>query len=594
MSVSIDQGKIIANLNKYLDWHNLPVRMDKGGICNGLSTVYVKYALQGRQEEFEEILDRIARMKTDPPEMDEEVNLFVLDIARSFKPEEYNKELNQYKSIEALSIDGNNLTSSFNLGMVTNDNNWSTIIQELNLRDDEVMLVRSVDHAISITKKNEKYKIYDPNCPSGFKTVSNEKELAQELHINAFQYTGKLGKFIPQFIENDPILGQVLGKLRALLGMNGSLGMEIQVIRHPSSNHIHRKFPNISNLYEQYCDPQKTAIIASGASINNLYSAIVLDDNDAINVLFRMGLQDKDPFTSTCLAVALNNTAVLDTLLSKITNDDKDLTKLFSTALACGRKEAFEKLLENDKCCKCFNEQVLLGEKSTDFICEAAGGDVKLLQQLIENYKNNGKPTPLSDDKIAEKILKSYSKCSEREVDAILIATNQGSTASIRFLLEQINKANYKLGEKQWLTYLLEAVVTNQPHKVDFLINTIKNKIPKDSQENIFNSITMSTSAVERTDLSILRSLKSCGVTFSKSAEGVIDHKEKRPIGYLLPIGIMLNKFTDFIKETLLQRDEMKENIKNFKELKKQTTELQSEKKDDDSKEVLPNEGPLL
>ncbi|MBA2656765.1 MAG: hypothetical protein H0U70_07235 [Tatlockia sp.] len=77
----------------------------------------------------------------------------------------------------------------------------------------------------------------------------------------------------------------------------------------------------------------------------------------------------------------------------------------------------------------------------------------------------------------------------------------------------------------------------------------------------------MSPSLVERTDIFILHNLKSNSVHFSDTAQAVIERKENRSIGFLLPIGIMLNKFTDFINESLLQLDEVQENIKNFKDL---------------------------
>ncbi|CDZ78948.1 hypothetical protein BN59_03263 [Legionella massiliensis] len=87
MSFTIDQARVIANLKRYLDWHNLPFRMNREGVCNGLAAVYAKYALQGKQEEFKRILSKITTMSIDP-ESDEQVNEFAKDVAQSFKPED--------------------------------------------------------------------------------------------------------------------------------------------------------------------------------------------------------------------------------------------------------------------------------------------------------------------------------------------------------------------------------------------------------------------------------------------------------------------------------------------------------------------------
>ena len=79
MKQSIDQGRVIANLNEYLRWNNLPVHLDEQGICNGLASVFAKYALKGRQDIFFEMLRYIAGEKPSK-EMEPELNHFVVKL----------------------------------------------------------------------------------------------------------------------------------------------------------------------------------------------------------------------------------------------------------------------------------------------------------------------------------------------------------------------------------------------------------------------------------------------------------------------------------------------------------------------------------
>ena len=60
-------------------------------------------------------------------------------------------------SFEMLSIDGKQLKSSFDLSLVANASAWEQVFQELALRDNEVLKVNSMNHAISIQKNNNQY-----------------------------------------------------------------------------------------------------------------------------------------------------------------------------------------------------------------------------------------------------------------------------------------------------------------------------------------------------------------------------------------------------------------------------------------------------
>ena len=498
--INLGQDRAIDNLNKYLKWHNLPVRMHEAGICNGLVSVYAKYVLEGRREKFEQMLRRIAQMPQDA-ELDSEVNHFATEIVLSFSPQLFDKKSNQYKSIEALQIDGKGLKSSFDLGLVTSDQNWGEIVKGLALRGDEALIVRSDDHTITMTKNNEGYVVYDPNYKSGFKAFSTEQQLISELHRNVFKFR------------------------------RGQLGMSFHVIRHPS-NDTPREFPDVNALYKKYLMPNQ-AVKDFGKKVDSLHFAINLDSSEAIDELFKNGFKDKEPLKSAIKAIVHNSTKSLSNLLLRMPgNDKRELMQLFVSALFIGRKESFDELLKNDKCATYLNEHLLLKKNSQNII-----------------------------------------KIPWYGVNAIDMSIRGGSVACVKLLLEQLDKADMKPSGEQLLTYLHQSIKQNKPHLVEIFIDKIQKTISQDDQKYLFQSINMNLNAVERTDLSILRMLKTVGVQFSRNAESMINNKEQRPNGYLLSIGIMLYRFTDFIKECLPRHDEARDSIEKFHEFKSKATQ---------------------
>ncbi|WP_298624570.1 hypothetical protein [uncultured Legionella sp.] len=194
------------------------------------------------------------------------------------------------------------------------------------------------------------------------------------------------------------------------------------------------------------------------------------------------------------------------------------------------------------------------------------------MQQLFDAYQKDGKPQPLSDLQIAEKI-SEYTR--EAGGNAIHSSIKSNSTGCVELLYNQLKKTNHEIGEKQLFSHLLHAIKSNHPPMVNFFVNEIK-QLPKATQNHLYNSINMGINQVEQTDLSILRNLIANGVKFSETAQAVIDLKEDRPIGFLLPIGIMLNKITDFFKESVpvWDNNSIIANVRNFKELKKQCVDI--------------------
>ncbi|KTD48757.1 ankyrin repeat-containing protein [Legionella rubrilucens] len=549
------QGNIIHHLNRYLDWHNKPVRMNRQGICNGLAAVYVNYALQGQTGKFQALLNSIANLSA-TSEWNEEIHLFAKKVAKSFMPEEYDKTLNQLQSITTLEIAGKPLTPSFELGMTTSDTHWIQILKDIALQDDEAMIIRSVNHAASLSKKEGQYILYDPNYSKGFKVFQSEKDVIHELHFNVFRYTGMLGLITDSFD-----LSEMLSPIAVPLELYGPLGLHVQVIRHPERNNTPRSFPDLGELFKKYFTTDQTALSSAGDhGITNLFWAILLDNKEAVKVLYDKGFNnDKHVVTACIVAASMNATQVLPLFLAQI-KEEKDIRRMpdiFKEALREGRKEALETLLQDDNGSACFSDIILMRGNAATFLHHAAaGGNPDILKFMLDAYQNEGAPE-LSEKDIAQTILAG---------NAITAALGSKSPACVNLLYQQLKKVPGGVDEPLLLTHLLQAVRSNQLPMVQFFIEEIY-KLPE-HQDLVFEAITLTPSRVAQTDISILRLLQANRVHFSTAAQAIIDRKEKGEASGSPSIGDFLFHLTDFIKKTLLKRDEIQESISHFKTMK--------------------------
>lgn len=492
MSREIDQAQVIARLNSYLQWHNMPIRMNEDGICNGLATVYAKYVLEGKENRFFELLDQIVKIEPDSA-MESEINQFVYDVVLTLFPHQFDKTLSQANSIRALTINNQQLTSSFDFALTTSDKNWMEIFKNLALQEDEVLRVSGTAHAVAVRRKGNKYVVYDPNYSSGTKEFVNERELISELHYN------------------------VLGYHNGFYLKGGALGMMISVIRHPD-NKKPRVFPQITELYDRYLTKDninKVAVSFHGGTFSTLEQAVTIHDAAIIKHLLEKGAKDKDD-KALGYAVMFNNTEALGALLGK-NRDTGIFQRLFLAALENGREKAYDTLLSL--------KGALPFNSSTQVVQAAAkGGNPALLAKVINYFRRN------------------HSGFSDLE-DALPPAISSGNVQCVKLIVEQLNQSNHPLDVEKSMKYLLESIKQNQPYMVAYFIKNI----PPEYLKTLY----MSASSVERTDLYTLRQLQDHGVPFSVTAKAVIDQKKHLPVGLRLSVGILLCKFTDFCKEVL-------------------------------------------
>ncbi|GGI92472.1 YopT-type cysteine protease domain-containing protein [Legionella impletisoli] len=527
MSINLGQGQVIDNLNRYLEWHNLPLRMNKEGICNGLAMVYVKYVLENKEKEFFDMLGYIAG-KEISSEMEIQVNHFVNEVILSFIPEKYDKKLNQSNAIKALAIDNKSLKSSFDLALVTSDDNWANIFTSLSLRENEVMRVASINHTVAVAKKEGQYIVYDPNYSSGFKTFANEKQLVQELHKNVFEYN------------------------------RGPLGLEVSVICHPDSPA--RDFPKLKEIYHAYLTHENITQVAKtdGKKFDTLQRSAILNDAAAISELLSIGAKD-DNYQAAAEAVMSNNPDTLRVLLENI-KEPNVINGLFVAALEHGRSETFDELLQHSFSRTVIENAAKMNLNKSWLINKAAeGGNVEVLQKTIQLCQTNLGTEDLLSPFILEK---------QPMEDAICAAIRGGDVKSVELLMEHLEKEGFDDPIRN-VQYLTLAIRENQPYMVALLLK----KIPSE----FVQTISMTASATEKTDLFIIHQLQKHDVNFSTTAKAIIDKKEHRPVGIILSIGIMLNKFSDFCKEKLLNKAGVDHNVQACKTIQAKLANIQHE-----------------
>jgi len=495
----VSQEIVIEKLNGYFKSQNLPLKFDEEGICNGLAYVYAQYALSGDEDKFKRILKAIANNKISEAMSDADVELFVTRVILSFIPEVFNKELSQATAIQAL---GKSVESVFQIGMVLDSSNWQALLKDIDLQDDEVMVVNSINHTISISKKNGKYVLYDPNYWYGFHTLSNEQKLVQELQDNVFSTTPPLG-------------------------------MRINIVK--KTTHL-TTTPNLKRdpltLYQRYLPKENiNATATAGKShTNNLLLAIECNDEKSILYLLENGAT----VTPVALAKAVtgNHTKVIQHLLLDKSIDESMLNQCLLIALNTGRTGAFNTLLANEKCATLFNTRFLSTNKSMLINAAAKGGNVDLLKDILnrchqEHTKHHG-----------------FSETMKRHnhvKDALVNAIKGGSPHCVKLLVQECHNHRIEIDEATRLYCLMAAIKSNQLYVFQTLIAEIP---PEDLPK-----LVLKLHLVDKTNVFILKELQNHGVAFSEHAQAIIQRKERNSIRLLETLGIFLEKFMDYLSK---------------------------------------------
>ena len=495
MLTFVSQDIVIEKLNRYFTSQNLPLKCNEDGICNGLAYVYAQYVLMGDEDKFRRILKAIASGNVDQSLQPGEFELFITHVLLSFIPEQYNKKLSQAQAIQAF---GQSETV-LEVGMVLDDNQWQSVIKDIDLKDDEVMLVNSINHTVAVSRKKGKYIVYDPNYLLGDHPIRSERALIQELHQNVFAYKGK------------------------------NLGLRVNIVK-KKSNEVSLIKRNALFLYQKYVSIENVNDIGfiDDKTTRSLLLAIECSDEESVLYLLSLGAKMDD--RAMAKSIFGNHANVVRQLIQDKSTGESTVNNNIITAIEDGRLEAFDALMTHSRYKKQFDTVFLNTNKPMLIKMAAKGGNLLLFQFIIEKCKENKEP--YHDIKSA---MKKHDHCYQ----ALIASIDGGSVDCIKCLIQTLNDHQIEISDDDKMKAFLHALKSNQLY---VCLTLLKELPPED-----LSHIEMSLGRVEKTNVYILKELQNHGVVFSEKAEAIMAKKEQRAIGLLLLIGIELEKFFEYI-----------------------------------------------
>lgn len=534
-SVHRGQGKLVHNLNQYLENQDLPVRMEVGGVCRGLSVLRCKYVLEGREQEYLSMLDKISNLDSLNTGSATDLNHFIVEVIIAFAPALFDSKKGQSNALSNLAIGGKPLSSSLDFSMITSDENWISIFKAIDLQQGEAIALGSPNHAFSLSRLSDGigYRLADPNDRNGFIDCPDEQSLITALH-----------------------------KIAKSTGFEGSLGLEVEVIRHPNSSSDRLPpLPSIDELYSNYMTPHAQFKKVSPGGREELWDQLNFacrrDNLEVVKHLVDKSQsvpKRNEIFKALILALSFNNSSTSEYFLDRCTLIDAlDHAKmvLFDSVIGKGTLNSLELLLKHEKTQAFYLESVLTKENAQRIIHGAAKGgrSPEILRTIMSDLTTKANPA-LTNDELSQHILRKRDGN-----DAIEKAIGQRGYCGISNkevvsqLLNITLNSSFPPSDENLLNYLLLGVKTNQPHLVKLLCETITRELPEKPRGALFKSVYISVDLAIHTDHSVLKELEKAGVNLSMGVHGVMEKKSGRSPGILTTIGIQLSKFSDWLSE---------------------------------------------
>lgn len=570
------QGKLIALINQYLKWNNLPIEWNVGGVCRGLAIIHAQYTLQGKEAQFYKMLDKISAMtekdSLDTRELDpsEDVDHFIHQVLLAFRPDLWDKQYSQDDSHKMIKVGDKPLDSDFHLAMVTTAENWEKIIRdEINMQENETFLVSSGVHAVSVHRKNGQYTIYDPNYSKGKKTFKNEKDLVNELRTNVFH-------------QNGPSLFHQLFPSK-------TIGLSFQnLTRSDLKPEISRR--SVQEIYKDYFKPgdlSKT-YFTFGKEMPAAFMSIKVNDKSFVEYLINeIQPSEEDLNLMRYCSLDRNHEQVFEVLNNRIQQNmspkekAQDIENMLMLSIVTGSPKVFNQISSLDQgehYLKFFNSE----EKAKEILGAAAsGGQPDILKQIISDIKTFGVSlekevssndmsfSPMRDTHVRDIITlsnkplpaKNNSKNVERNysigtlilqkdarvsgMDILNQAIESNSHESVSILLNELRKENVKLPAGNIAGYLESAISKNNIYMVDSILDLLDKK----EANLLLGNMSMSVTQAKQTNIHILNSLQEKGARFSPQVNDVIKEKSSHELSPFEFMGIKIASFIEFVKD---------------------------------------------
>ncbi|KTD77187.1 hypothetical protein [Legionella waltersii] len=437
------QTKIINSVNKLLSQKDSSLKLNEGGVCGGLASVYIRYCLEGRKSDF----FMLSRLLVNPPKdyhygSGHELDYFIRDIEIEFNRRKYSRGMSYQGDLEdSVLIKGKPIKKEFTLGLVTTKNSWAKILEGIR-HNGRACYFRSHNHAIAVEFNNNQFEIFDPNYNEDDPESESPKQANTKSFATAKEVIDELNR---QFHYPQDEL----------------TGLGIHVYADPEDKQV-VTYPNKKQLLANELDTpkkleNKLGVVSKDWTYNSLFFATCINDVDTIEHLFKkevistkdmahlMLMPSNDPFAKSyfkdckaqndklsMMAWALwaGNAALFASFLL-----DYEKTYLQNSP---NEKETFKKYIGNN----------------AYFLSLAAGsGSSDCLQQVINLYKKYGvdssqfkttqvgkilgKLTKHGDSKCME-VFATYIKLPKEQLrQAILSAATIDKRSALQFWLGQ-------------------------------------------------------------------------------------------------------------------------------------------------------------
>ncbi|KTD57533.1 hypothetical protein [Legionella shakespearei] len=326
------QTKIIDSVNIVLSKNDTPVTLNEGGVCGGLASLFIRYSLEGRKQEFFRLSKKLAHLPQNYQiGQDSFLDKFIYEIEIEFNRFIYSKGQYYQGDMEnSVFINKKPIRKEFSLGLVTNENNWSKILEQIK-NEGRACYVRSHNHAIAIAFVDNQYEIYDPN----YDEDSDDAPNADATNTRRFKTAQ-----------------EAIREMEAQFGYpdTGDTGLGIIVYAHPDEKRP-AVYPDKNRLHQSYL-------------------------NSAADFQRQIGIQQKgNTFDSLFFATSINDRETIQHHQQK--NALKDCRSLMFM-------EA-----NNDIVFACYSKESDLAKKRNLYHQALYAGNVSLFRLMIADYQNN-------------------------------------------------------------------------------------------------------------------------------------------------------------------------------------------------------------
>ncbi len=179
-----NQSKIINGLNRFLKAKDMPLMMEKRGICSGLVIKYLIACGKENKSKFFEDNSTIAQISRDEYSAKEvKMKLASRDIEYAFQPFYYHPRVRQSDLNIISAIFNFPTVKTYNFGYGFTLESLDEALKQI-VNDGDMIHLSSIGHAIGLYKKNGNYYLYDPNYDEEIeedKAFNNTSELAKEI-----------------------------------------------------------------------------------------------------------------------------------------------------------------------------------------------------------------------------------------------------------------------------------------------------------------------------------------------------------------------------------------------------------------------------